>query len=315
MIPIEWITLASNRISHYIKHTPLTFDNKLNIYLKWENQQTQGSFKTRGALNKVFSLANWEKQTGLVTASAGNHGLGLAFAGKLGSASVTVFASDHAVKSKVEAMRSMGAVVTLVNGGYELAEETAIKFSREHNQVWVSPYNDGQVIAGQGTIGLEILQDNPTQAGMKWIIPVGGGGLLSGIGASLEGLPQKPALIGVQSEASAFMYGIYHRGNQEGVQDLPSLADGLAGAVQSGSITIPMIKKYAQDVILVREDSIAYAIAYAWNHFGQKIEGSGAVGLAAILENKVKSPAVVIITGGNIQQEIHQELLMRFKDA
>jgi threonine dehydratase len=308
VIPLEWLEQAVSRINPYIVNTPIIFDSDLNIYLKWENQQISGSFKIRGAFNKVLSMEKWELEAGLVTASAGNHGLGVALAGNQSGVPVTVFASNHAVPSKVQAMQNAGAKVELVDGGYEMAERTAVEFSKSQNQVWVSPYNDGLVIAGQGTIGLEILRDVSHLETMNWVVPIGGGGLLSGIGAALEQVTQRPRLLGIQSEASPFMHALYHFGSQDNAEDLPTLADGLSGAVESGSITIPMVKNYADDILLVSEKAIKNAIAYAWHHHGHRIEGSGAVGLAAVLENRVKSPAVVIVTGGNIKPGIHKEI-------
>ncbi len=312
MIPAEWIDQAALRIAPYIRRTLLTNDAERGLSLKWENQQVTGSFKARGALNKVLSLQPWEQKTGLVTASAGNHGQGVALAGNLVGAPVLVFASNHAVSAKMEAMRSLGAEVRFVDGGYELAEATAIRTSREKNQIWVSAYNDGQVIAGQGTIGRELSTDLVLQREMTIVVPTGGGGLLSGIGAALEGHPSRPRLVGVNPEASAFMFALYQHGSQMDVPDLPTLADGLSGAVEAGSLTIPMVRKFADDLVTVTEDEIGHAIAFAWRKYGQKVEGSGAAGLAAVLSGKVKSPAVIIITGGNIQPEVHTGLCSRY---
>jgi threonine dehydratase len=312
MIPGEWIEQAALRTAPYIRRTLLTNDAEFNLYLKWENQQITGSFKARGAFNKVLVLEKWEQAAGLVTASAGNHGQGVAMAGGLVGAPVVVFASSHAVPSKVEAMRALGADVRFVEGGYELAEATAIAYAREHNRTWVSAYNDGQVVAGQGTVGLEILQEMPPELDYSIVVPVGGGGLLAGIGAALESRPARPRLVGVNAEASAFMHSLYHRGTQEDVPDLPTLADGLSGAIEANSITIPMVRRYADDFVTVSEEEIGRAIVFAWGKYRQKIEGSGAVGLAAFLSGKVRPPALVVISGGNIQPEVHAELCRRY---
>jgi threonine dehydratase len=314
MIPVEWLDQAAIRIAPHIRRTLITNDAEFNLYLKWENRQVTGSFKVRGALNKVLALEPWESQAGLVTASAGNHGQGVALAAGLVGAPVTVFVSGHAVPSKVEAMRQRGVDVRPVDGGYEAAEVAAIRYADEHKMVWVSPYNDGQVMAGQGTLGLEILEELPEASAVPWLVPVGGGGLLAGIGAALERTRPRPRLVGVQSEASAFMHSLFHRGTQDGVRDLPSLADGLAGAVEAGSLTVPLVKRYAEDVLLVSETAIGQAVAFAWYHYGERIEGSGAVGLAAILSGKVKSPAMVVVSGGNIQPEVHDELCHRYPE-
>ena len=158
MIPSAWLDLAVRRLSGQVERTPLTYDPELDLSIKWENRQKTGSFKIRGALNKVLSLGDWEQQRGLVTASAGNYGQGVAFAGKLVGAPVVVFASDHAVPAKLEAMRQLGADVRLVPGGYDLAERVAQAYAVENDATWISPYNDGQVIAGQATVGMEILE-------------------------------------------------------------------------------------------------------------------------------------------------------------
>jgi threonine dehydratase len=314
MIPTEWLELATRRLQGQIHQTPLTYDADLDLYLKWENRQVTGSFKIRGALNKVLSLEGWEQKRGLVTASAGNHGQGVAFAGRLVGAPVTVFASEHAVPAKIEAMRALGAEVRLVEGGYEVAERTGEIFAGTAQATWISPYNDGQVVAGQATLGLEILaQLEPKRPGTV-VVPVGGGGLLAGIGSAMADLTPRPRLVGAQSVASPFFYAIYHHGSQYGVVEMDSLADGLAGAVETGSITIPLVRRYGDDFVLVTEEQIAAAIAYAWQKYGEIIEGSAAVTLAAVLGGMVgkqrsdEDPLVVVISGGNIQPEIHAHL-------
>jgi threonine dehydratase len=321
MIPYAWFIDASKRIGPHIQKTPLTFDKEFNIYLKWENHQKTGSFKLRGALNKILALQDWELKRGIVTASAGNHGQGVALAASLVKTPVTVFASDHAVPAKLDAMRSMGANIILIPGGYGEAEKAGIKFAQDHQCTWVSPYNDGQVVAGQGTLALEVIEEIPESISMTWIVPVGGGGLISGIGAVIKhesnltqvesNPPSKNAfLIGVQPEASAFMYSIYKTGDQAGIDDLPTLADGLSGPVEQGSITIPMVCKYVDDMIKMKEDEIAQAIAFAWNRYGEKIEGSAAVSFAAILKDTaIKKPAVLVLSGGNIQKETFSKIV------
>ncbi len=311
MIPVEWLLEAQRRISGITKQTPLTFDESLGVFLKWENQQTTGSFKIRGAANKILSLQDWEKENGIITCSAGNHGQGCAFISRKLNISCEVYASDHAVQVKVEAMKHMGADVHLVDGDYFVAEKLAIRQAELTGKTFISPYNDVQIIAGQGTIGLELIaeveQFNKTKS---ILVPIGGGGLLSGIGVSLETIGNKPKLIGIQSEASAYMYSIFYKGSQSGVIESDSLADGLSGEVDHQSVTIPLVDKYADEIILVTESDIESAIRYAWQKHHQVIEGSGAVGLAAILKQKpIDLPAMVVITGGNIQPEIHRAII------
>lgn len=325
MIPIEWISQADARIGPHIFRTPLTFDAAHSMYLKWENHQVTGSFKARGAFNKVLMLEDWERQVGLVAASAGNHGQGLALAAQKVGAVVEVFVSEQAVPAKVDAMRVLGAIIHTVPGSYGEVETAAKQYAEDQQKTWVSPYNDGQVIAGQGTLGLEVLRTLTPAAGegrpgeaadsevKAWLVPVGGGGLLTGTGASLRGQATRPLLIGVQAEASAFMHSLFYKGTQEETPDLPTLADGLAGEVEPESVTIPMARQLADEIVLVSEDEIAHAMAFAWHVFGEKLEGAGAVGLAAVLANKVKErPIVVIVSGGNVQPEVHAEIVSRF---
>ncbi len=319
MFPIDWIQAAQERIAAHIYRTPLSYDPKLDAWFKWENQQITGSFKLRGALNKVLSLEPWERERGLVTASAGNHGQGLAMAGRLVGAPVIVYVGENAVPAKVAAMRALGAEVRIVPGGYGEAELAALDFVAASQATWVSPYNDGQIIAGQATVGLEILEDLPKVQDFVCLVPAGGGGLLSGVSACLAetgGTARQISTSGVQSTASPFMHSLYYHHHQQGVVELPSLADGLAGPVQPGSLTIPIIQRYCHEIILVSEAEIALAIAYAWEHYAQKIEGSAAAALAALFHQRSdKRPVVVVISGGNIQPEIHQQILAAHTQA
>lgn len=317
-IPYEWLEEAAERIAPHIIKTPLTYDPYNDLYLKWENHQNTGSFKLRGALNKVLSLPEAARQRGLVAASAGNHGQGLAVAGRLVGAPVTIFASEHAVPTKIEAMRLLGAEVRLTPGGYGEAERAALRSVEETGSTWVSPYNDPQVIAGQGTVAIETRSQLPALPALTWVSPVGSGGLAAGICAALypagRGASSQRSgerdLIGVQSEASPFAHTLFSGGRQETVQELPSLADGLAGPIEPGSITIPILLGCLKEFILVSEDEIAWAIGYAWERYQERLEGSAAVALAAVLSGKVHArPAVIILSGGNIQPEVHARVI------
>jgi threonine dehydratase len=330
MIPFTWIEQASQRIAGHIRKTPLTYDADLDLYIKWENHQLTGSFKVRGAFNRILSLKPWELEGGLVAASAGNHGQGVALAGKMAHAVVTIFCSEHAVPLKIKAMQALGAEVRLIEGGYEEAEQAGIAYAKARGAKWISPYNDGQIIAGQGTLGLEILEQLPSLPEATLIVPAGGGGLASGIGAAIKpagalhqstlvqkagtignvGSPGKISLIAVQSEASPFLHALYYRGSQENINELPSLADGLAGPVERGSLTIPLVKQLVDRFVLVSETEIAQAIAFAWRQYHEIIEGSAATTLAAVLSGKINNhPAVAVISGGNIQPEVHARIV------
>jgi threonine dehydratase len=314
MLPHSWFAQAAERLSSQAIRTPLTYDSHLDIYLKWENHQATGSFKVRGALNKVLTLQPWEREVGIVTASAGNHGLGVAYAAQAAGSPVIVFASETASAIKLQGIRKLGAEVILVPGGYGDAEAAGIDYARTHSKTWISAYNDGMVIAGQGTIGPEILDQLPERSHFFWIIPSGGGGLACGIATAVKSQSaEKPSthhLFAVQSEASSYMYAAYYTGSQEGVLESNSLADGLAGPIEHGSITIPLARRYLDGVLLVSEADIAQAISYAWHHYHEVIEASAATSLAAVLSGKFTNrPAILIISGGNINPETHQKLI------
>jgi threonine dehydratase len=316
VIPLEWLDQAVKRIEGITLKTPVTYDETLGVYFKWENQQKTGSFKIRGAINKVFSLQEWERSKGLITCSVGNHGQGVALAAQYTNTQCEVFASSHAVPTKIDAIRSLGAKITIIDGNYDEVERSAIKAAELKGKVFVSPYNDAQVIAGQGTIGLELFEQTNKYENIKsLVVPIGGGGLISGIGASLQLLRERPRLIGVQSIASPYFYSLFHKGSQNGVKEVESLADGLAGMVDESSITIPLVKSCVDDLILVTEVDIESAIFFAWNKYHQIIEGSAAVGLAACLTHQVEDfPVVIVVSGGNIQPETHRMIVKKFEE-
>jgi threonine dehydratase len=319
MIPADWLQLARERIRPHTVRTPLTYDARNNLYLKWENHQVTGSFKPRGALNKVLSLEDWERKGGLVAASAGNHGQGVALAASLTQTRAEVFVPVSAPSSKVEAIRALGGEVIHIDGGYGETERAAKRHAEAHGRVFISPYNDGQVIAGQGTIALEIIEQLREQFQVDpssiptWVLPTGGGGLISGCGAALASSGERTALVGVQPEASAFTFNLLRGGSQAGVIDGATLAEGLSGAIDEDSITIPMMRRLIQEIVTVTEDAIARAIAHAWWTHRERIEGSAAAALAAALDGTVRArPAVVVLTGGNIETDVFERIVAQY---
>ena len=308
MIPVAEVIAARDRIAPHLRQTPVTVDHALHVWLKWENQQVTGSFKPRGALNKVLSLSPGELEAGLVACSAGNHGQAVALAGQLRGARTTVYASEHASPLKLAKMHELGAEVILVPGNYDAAEAAAIRNASESGRVFISPYNDRQVMTGAGTLGLELLdQTRPRSV----LIPTGGGGLLGGVGSVLKQASPSIRVIAVQNETSAYLHQKFHGGDMRAVVEKPSLADGLSGAPEAGSQTIPLMHEIADDFLLVTEDEIADAIAHAYRAHGQIIEGSAAVGLAAVLAGKFlpDQQTLVIVTGGNIDPDKHRTLV------
>ncbi len=322
MIPFDRFEGARERIRLHTVRTPLTYDTGNDLYLKWENRQITGSFKARGALNKVLALEEWEREAGLVAASAGNHGQGVALAAKLSDACVQVFVPANAVRAKVDAIKALGGEVVFINGGWGATEQAAKEYAATEGKLFISPYNDGQIIAGQGTVALEIVEQLREQYQVdpdrirSWIVPTGGGGLISGCGAALAAMGLQTQLVGVQPAASAFTYSLIKRGTQEGVTDGATLADGLSGEIDGTSITIPMMRALMQDILTVSEDSIERAIAHAWWIHGEKIEGSAGVAMAAVLEGAVRQrPAVVVLTGGNVDEAAFAGIIDRNREG
>jgi threonine dehydratase len=271
-------------------------------YQKLELAQPTGSFKIRGATNKLLSLAPAERAKGVVTASAGNHGLGVAYACSVLNIAATVVVPEYASQAKLDGLRNYPIKLIQYGSDYGATESFARKMEMEQGLVFVSPYNDEQVITGQGTIGLEILEMLPDVDTI--IVPVGGGGLISGIALLAKNISPNIKIIGVQSEASPFMYEAVKAGKLVDAPDLPSLADGLAGAIEDGSITFPLTQKYVDEILLVSETDIANAIRYHFTEQHLIVEGSGAVCLAALLSGKYKptqgAKVVSIISGRNI---------------
>lgn len=319
MIPSEWVDQADARIAPHIVRTPLTHDAARNLFIKWENRQKTGSFKARGALNRILAMTENERAAGIITASAGNHGQGVALAGQLTGARVTCFVSEHAAPVKVNAIRVLGAEIVAVQGGYPEAEAAGRKFAEQNHKTWVSPYNDEWVIAGQGTVALEVVDQiaNLIEAADRNIIsiyvPLSGGGLIAGIGLAVARLSPRPRLVGVQPETAPFMHGLFYHGSQDDIPDLPSLADGLTGAVEAESITISMVKDLVDEIVLVSEEEIARAVAFAYYQYNEIIEPSGAVTIAAALRNvSEKKIQLAIVSGGNIQPEIHARIVAQY---
>ncbi|MBL7163342.1 MAG: pyridoxal-phosphate dependent enzyme [Anaerolineales bacterium] len=315
MIPYPWIDEAAHRIAPHVRATPITYDRQNDLYIKWENRQVTGSFKARGTFNKILILEDWERQAGLLAASAGNHGQGVALAAQTTNVPATIYAPEEAPTVKINAMRELGADVRLIPGGYGEAERIARKQAEESHATWVSPYNDGLVIAGQGTLALEAIQQLEAypEFAMEesvWVVPVSGGGLVAGVGAAIKNLPNPPRLVAVQTEAEPFMHALYYQDTQDIQVEAPTIADGLSGPVEENSITIPLIREYVDEIVLVSEKEIIQAIATAWHQYGERIEAAGAVVLAAALSGVVSQrPAILVISGGNIEPKKHQEIV------
>ena len=303
------IEAAGLRLRGRVKATPLFQDASSGLWLKCEHEQITGSFKLRGALNRALQLTLEERKRGLVAASAGNHGQGVAYAARLLETRATIVVPTGAVARKIDAIRALGAEVIAVDGGYAAAEAEGRRWAHARDAVWISPYNDTQVVAGQGTIGLEIEAQWETwraSGGAEVFVPVGGGGLISGIGAALATLRPKVRVIGVLPEHSAYLHAYFHSGSMTQVVEQRTLADGLAGAVEVDSITLPLVRALVDDMILVSEDEIRSALSWAWRR-GQVIEPSAAVALAGALRSQAKA-RLAILSGGNVDPQLWEDV-------
>lgn len=282
-----------------------------DVLLKLECYQAVGSFKVRGATAAIAHLSPAERERGVITASAGNHGLGVAFAASGLGVEATVVVPNNASPAKVAALNRYPIELVEAGPSYDSAERTALDLAAETGKIFVSPYNDPWVIPGQGTIGVELLEDAPDLDAV--LIPVGGGGLIAGIGSWLKAVNPAIEVVGVQSAASPAMERALALGELVEIPILPTLADGLANNIQAGSLTFDLALQLVDRMVLVSEEEIAAAIGAALRELHLPLEGSAVVGIASILNHHVPGlegkRTAVIITGRNIAAERLLELL------
>jgi threonine dehydratase len=314
------IVAAAQRLKGRVAHTPLECSEALSeasgtrAYLKLENLQRTGSFKIRGALNRLLTLSEPERARGIVAASAGNHALGVAEAARLVGARATLIVPESGSPAKIAALRRYPPehVELLVEGAdYDAAEALAIALARDSQRRFVSAYNDPQVMAGQGTVGVEILEDLPDVEAV--LVPVGGGGLIVGIGLWAKTINPRIRVIGLQSTASPQMYAAFKAGHLITVPVLDSLADGLAGNIEPGSPMYDLARLYVDEIVLVEESEIAEATVWYMEQHHLIVEGSGAVVLAALLHHRIdglsRKKVAAVLTGRNVTLERLKTLL------
>ena len=311
------IYFAQKRIQGYIRRTPLEYSPFFSevcdgeVYLKLENLQLTGAYKIRGALNKMLHLGEEEQCRGVVTASSGNHGQGVGYSAKMLGIEATIVVPRNTPRTKIEAIRRYGVNLIIHGDIYDEAERKARELENNLSKVYISPYNDYEVIAGQGTVGLEMWEENPDLKVV--LVPVGGGGLLSGVAIALKSLNSEVEVIGVQSKASPVMYESIKRGEVVEIPMEESVAEALHGGIEKGSVTFDIVKKFVDEIILVEEDDIRAAIALFLEHQHQIAEGAGAVGLAALMTygERFRGRSVgVVISGGNIDISLLREIIL-----
>ena len=310
-IPSSKISL--DNIKNYIEKTPLKHSERLsketnsNIFLKLENLQKTGSFKARGALNKILNINSTEK---VVAASSGNHGAAVLYALSKKNMIGTIYVPKNVKKSKVKNIESFGSKVIKFGDDCLDAENEAIRLCKENNLTFVSPYNDYDIISGQGTIGVEILEQNSNIDTV--FITVGGGGLISGISSYIKSINPDIKVIGCSPINSSIMINSIKEGKIVNTESKDTLSDGSAGGVEEGSITFNMCKELIDDFCLVSEEEIALQIKNTLKIDKMSIEGSAAVAIASAIKMKShieNKNVAIIICGGNIGSDTLNKIL------
>ncbi|RKN84146.1 threonine ammonia-lyase [Paenibacillus ginsengarvi] len=297
---------AKFRLNGHIHRTPLVHSQTFSrmtgteLYMKLENMQRTGAFKVRGAMNKIATLTSAERAAGVVTASAGNHAQGVALAAaQLGIPSIVVMPSG-APEAKIVATEGYGSKVILHGTSYDDAYEEALRLSRSNGATLVHAFNDPYVIAGQGTVGLELLDDLPNVDAI--LVPVGGGGLISGIALAAKTVRPDIRIIGVQPTNASSGHDSWRSRSIVRVENPTSVADGLL-VKRPGDLTLPMMLKYVDDFVLVSEEEIAEAMVMLLERAKVLAEGAGAVCLAAVMNRSLgleKRNVALVLSGGNV---------------
>jgi threonine dehydratase len=308
------IEQAHRRIATIARRTPLerplwlTTDQGREAWLKLECFQATGSFKLRGAMSRLSALTEAEKLRGVLTVSAGNHGLAVAHCAMLLGVEATVVVPRTASRAKVEAIARYPVTLVERGDGYDEAERAAREMERESGMLFVSPYNDPYVIAGQGTVGLEIIMDAPRLEAI--LVPAGGGGLLAGVAIAVKALMPHIEVYGVEPVASPTMLRSLEAGRIVEVEEEETIADGLAGNIEPGSITFPIIQHLIDGICLVGEEAIRGAIKRMAREEHIMIEGAAAASLAALDDERFKDYRVAaIITGRNITLDLFRTVV------
>jgi len=305
---------ARKRIEKYVRKTPLEYSNFLSdlsggeIWLKLENQQYTGSFKARGAMNKLIQLSPEEKARGIVTASSGNHAQGLGYAGSILGVGSTIVVPANTPRVKRDAIELYDVELIVHGDEYMEAERFSRDLEARLGKTHISAYNDLDIIMGQGTVGLEIVEEMPDID--KVLVPVGGGGLISGVGCALKGMDATTEVFGAQSVASPVMYESLRQGRIVDMELEDSYAEGLHGGIEENSVTFELCRKYVDEIILVEEETILRAIRSALLKQHQVIEGAAAVGVAAILKDPERyngEKVCIVISGGNVELDLLKE--------
>ena len=315
MLTIDNVYRAKNALKGVARETDVIYAPKLckgvDLYLKTENLQVTGSFKVRGAYYKMTRLSAEEKARGVIACSAGNHAQGVALAAQKNGIKAVICLPDGAPISKVEATKSYGAEVCLVEGVYDDAYNEALRLRDEKGYTFIHPFDDEDVIAGQGTVALELMEQIPDMDAV--IVPIGGGGLISGIAYTLKTLNPKIKVYGVQATGAPSMKNAVSHGQIEELSAVSTIADGIA-VKKPGEHTFAMCNEYVDDIVTVTDDEISAAILALMEQHKLVTEGAGAVSVAAAMFGKIDlqgKKAVCVLSGGNIDVTILSRVIKR----
>lgn len=315
-VTLQDIQAASQRIAGKVERTPTVLSANLTellgmpVYLKLEHRQTTGAFKLRGASNAVASLTAEEKARGVIAASTGNHGRALAYAAARENIRAVICMSKLVPHNKLDEIRRLGAEIRIVGNSQDDAQQEVERLVAAQGLVMVPPFDHPAVIAGQGTLGLEIMDQVPDAAMV--LVPLSGGGLAAGIAAAVKGVSPATKIIGISMARGAAMKASLDAGHPVQVEELPTLADSLGGGIGlDNRFSFSMCRDLLDDVILLSEEEIAIGIRHAYAQEREIVEGAGAVGIAALLAGKVKmdGPVVVILSGRNIDMGLHRQIV------
>lgn len=306
---------ARQRIIKIIYRTPLYLSPRLsaitgtNVYLKLESYQPTRVFKIRGAANKILRLSSAERERGLIAASSGNHGLSVAYVAKLVGASATIVVPTNAVEEKVGAIEEYGARVVKHGLYHDERMNKVLEIQKTTGATIIHPFDDPDIISGQGTVGLEIFEDLPSVDTV--VVPIGGGGLISGVATAIKSLKPTARIIGVEPEKASSMYQSLKEGKIARLSDTSSIADGLATR-EPGSLTFAISKQNVDEIVLVSEDEIKKAVFNVIKECHLVVEPSAAAAVAALTKFKARNAnenVVVVISGGNISRKILADVL------
>lgn len=307
---------ARDAIAATIRTTPVNTSPVLSelagvpVHLKLEQMQITGSFKLRGASNAVASLSDEERGRGVVGVSTGNHGRGLAYAARAAGVKCIICMSRLVPQAKIDGIRAQGAEVRIVGQSQDEAQLEVDRLVAEDGMTMIPPFDHRKIIAGQGTLGLELLDQVPDAATV--LVPLSGGGLISGVAAAIKARRPEVRIVGISMERGAAMHECLKAGKPVQVEELATLADSLGGGIGlNNRLTFAMTRDLVDDVVLVSEAEIAAAIRHAYWQERQIIEGSGSVGIAALLARRIEStgPIVAILSGGNIDMNQHHRII------